>query len=483
MLDARHRRRRGRDAGRDRPPARACRRALPGPRARCAQPGSGSPAAAGAGSSATRSAPARWRRPCWPCSRCRHSASRPARRRSSSFRRTRPRARTSRRSRESWVRAGRRPSRVVASSTKPITDKALLRELNRFQASLAKDPRVASVVGPGELQATARSARSCRSSSTAQRRCSRPHLPGLKTLEEGLGTAGSGLEQLQAGIAAWRRERSRLPRLGSGQASVRFRASSTPGSRALRPARPRSRAASAFRGRGSEEAPGRRRAAAGGTRATALGGGKEDRGRPRRGRLEGGRPGCRWSRPMARDVASSATSVRKRCGLRSRPLPRRSAPRCRSSRRCTLGTDDPAYQAAIAALGTGERPVRAATTSSINAAASKLGLSGQHLRCLRPAGRRRNSTGLEQLLSSGSQALSSGIAQLNAGAGQLAVRPRRPRHRHSNSSTPAAGRSNAGLQKLTSGARRPGEQPEQALQRQRPGWRPGSVRPRARSTR
>ena len=45
---------------------------------------------------------------------------------------------------------------VVVSKTRPITDPALLKDLNKFQAKLAKDPRVASVVGPGEFAATSK---------------------------------------------------------------------------------------------------------------------------------------------------------------------------------------------------------------------------------------------------------------------------------------------------------------------------------------
>ena len=44
---------------------------------------------------------------------------------------------------------------VVASDRTPITDRAMLRKLDAFQAQIAADKRVASVVGPGDLYATA----------------------------------------------------------------------------------------------------------------------------------------------------------------------------------------------------------------------------------------------------------------------------------------------------------------------------------------
>ena len=48
---------------------------------------------------------------------------------------------------------------VVVSENRPITDPALLRRFDTFQARLAKDPRVASVVGPGSFAATSRQLR------------------------------------------------------------------------------------------------------------------------------------------------------------------------------------------------------------------------------------------------------------------------------------------------------------------------------------
>ena len=43
---------------------------------------------------------------------------------------------------------------VVVSRDKPITDRAMLREIDAFQAKVATDARVKSVVGPGDLYAT-----------------------------------------------------------------------------------------------------------------------------------------------------------------------------------------------------------------------------------------------------------------------------------------------------------------------------------------
>ena len=80
------------------------------------------------------------------------------------------------------------------------------------------------------------------------------------------------------------------------------------------------------------------------------------------------------------------------------------------------GTDDPAYQAAVAALGQASSSA-AATSSSIGAAASKLG-GATAVSAAFADQIAQLSAGLEQLYG-GSKALSSGIAKLNAGAGQL----------------------------------------------------------------
>jgi len=80
------------------------------------------------------------------------------------------------------------------------------------------------------------------------------------------------------------------------------------------------------------------------------------------------------------------------------------------------GTDDPAYQAAVAALDQA-RSSAAATATSIDAAASKLGGAAAVSAAFADQVAQL-SVGLDRLYK-GSQALSGGIAQLSAGAGQL----------------------------------------------------------------
>ena len=77
------------------------------------------------------------------------------------------------------------------STTKPITDRALLIELDRFQAAVAKDPRVASVVGPGAFRATSKISR------VLPRKLASP----LKLLKGGKRDLGSLAEGARPGAA------------------------------------------------------------------------------------------------------------------------------------------------------------------------------------------------------------------------------------------------------------------------------------------
>jgi X-X-X-Leu-X-X-Gly heptad repeat protein len=89
---------------------------------------------------------------------------------------------------------------VVASDDKPITDAKLLQKLDRYQAQIAKDPRVASVVGPGTFAATSRELgvlpKELRNSTKLLKSGKRD----LGRLERGLGQAGAGAVALRSGL-------------------------------------------------------------------------------------------------------------------------------------------------------------------------------------------------------------------------------------------------------------------------------------------
>ncbi|HEX5618849.1 MAG TPA: MMPL family transporter [Solirubrobacteraceae bacterium] len=332
---------------------------------------------------------------------------------------------------------------VVVSKDKPITDRAMLRKLDAFQAKIAADPRVESVVGPGDLYTSTADLKKLPKQLNGSKKMLKTAPAGLKTLEAGLGTAGSGSEQLRSGIAAAAAGAQQLAS-GSGQASS--------GSAQLHAglATAQAGAAKISSGLGAAVAGAKKlHAGAGqlqGGTSTALGGAKQ---------IAGGlgqavskvKPGVPVVQAMAGDVAASAASVDKAAAGATSTATQINAA-ASQLKAMQVGTDDPAYHAAIAALGQASASA-AATTSSINAAASKLGpaantsaVFAEQVAAL--------SAGLEQLYG-GSKALSSGIAQLNAGAGQLASGQGDLVAGMQQLNT-GGGALNAGLQKLTSGA-------------------------------
>ena len=89
---------------------------------------------------------------------------------------------------------------VVASKSRPITDPALLKSLNRLQARLARDPRVASVVGPGEFAATSKQLEALPKGLSDSTKLLKGGKRDLGTLERGLGRATDGVQQLRSGL-------------------------------------------------------------------------------------------------------------------------------------------------------------------------------------------------------------------------------------------------------------------------------------------
>lgn len=90
---------------------------------------------------------------------------------------------------------------VVVSKTRPLTDAALLRQLDGFQKSLATDPRIASVVGPGEFAATRKELQSLPAGLKDSTKLLKGGKKDLGRLQNGLGQAGAGAVQLRSGLA------------------------------------------------------------------------------------------------------------------------------------------------------------------------------------------------------------------------------------------------------------------------------------------
>jgi RND superfamily putative drug exporter len=91
---------------------------------------------------------------------------------------------------------------VVYSADRPLTDKPLLLALERFQARLAKDPRVASVVGPGQFAAVSRDLGVLPKQLKDSSKLLKGGKKDLGRLQRGLGQAGSGASQLREGLAS-----------------------------------------------------------------------------------------------------------------------------------------------------------------------------------------------------------------------------------------------------------------------------------------
>jgi RND superfamily putative drug exporter len=300
---------------------------------------------------------------------------------------------------------------VVVSEDEPITDRAMLRKLDTFQAEIAADKRVESVVGPGDLYASTLDLRKLPKQLKSSKKMLKTAPSGLKELEEGLGTAGSGSAQLQSGLRSAAAGAQQLAS-GSGQASS--------GSSQLHAGL---RAAQA----GAAQISGGLSAALGGAKKLQAGAGQLRRGTSDAlagsRQIAGGlgeavskvKPGVPVVKSMAGDVAASAASV-KSAGASAQATAAQINDAAAQLAAMQIGKDDPAYQAALAALAQAGDSA-AATSASIGAAAGKLG--GATSVSAAVAGQLAQlSSGLDTLYG-GSRALSSGIAKLNAGAGQL----------------------------------------------------------------
>ena len=89
---------------------------------------------------------------------------------------------------------------VVASDSGPITERKMLRELDRFQDELAEDRRVASVAGPGEFRAATSDLGTLEKKLDESQELLGGAGKDLGKLEGGLGQAGAGAVQLQDGL-------------------------------------------------------------------------------------------------------------------------------------------------------------------------------------------------------------------------------------------------------------------------------------------
>ncbi|HYF27898.1 MAG TPA: MMPL family transporter, partial [Baekduia sp.] len=108
---------------------------------------------------------------------------------------------------------------LVVSDTRPMTDPALLEQVDAFQARIAKDRRVAAVVGPGAFRAQTKDLGKLPKALKDSSKLLEGGKKDLGRLETGLGQAGAGAQQLQSGLRDAADGATRL-QTGSGSAQA-----------------------------------------------------------------------------------------------------------------------------------------------------------------------------------------------------------------------------------------------------------------------
>ena len=90
---------------------------------------------------------------------------------------------------------------IVASDREPITSRAKLTQINDFQKSIARDPRVASVAGPGSFVEQTADLKKLPAALEDSKKLLTSGKDDLEELENGLSRAGDGAVQLQGGLS------------------------------------------------------------------------------------------------------------------------------------------------------------------------------------------------------------------------------------------------------------------------------------------
>jgi RND superfamily putative drug exporter len=107
---------------------------------------------------------------------------------------------------------------IVAKQQGTITTRKFLAELDKYQARIAKDPAVKSVVGPGAIATNANDLQGVPKGLNTAAKTAKKSKKDLKKLIAGLGQAGAGVKELRAGLAAAAGGAQQL-NSGSGQAA------------------------------------------------------------------------------------------------------------------------------------------------------------------------------------------------------------------------------------------------------------------------
>jgi len=295
---------------------------------------------------------------------------------------------------------------VVAADDRPITSRSLLLSLDRFQTQIARDPRVASVVGPGALVAETKDLGKLPKSLQDSKKLLKGGKTDLERLANGLGQAGDGARQLRSGLSDAAGGAGQLQSGGSTATNGADQlhtglASAKAGAAKITAGLTSALAGATALKKGATDALAGSRKLAGG-----LGTGAKT--------VKAGLPTFKQladsSGAVASDLGQAKTSASGVTGQLDDAIGTLSA--------MTSGKDDPAYQAAMSALTQAR-----SSADGLGTTLDKLGPKATTAAALATAISSQGTqlSGGLTLLSAGSKALTSGIAQLQAGNSQLAA--------------------------------------------------------------
>lgn len=332
---------------------------------------------------------------------------------------------------------------IVVANGRPITTPALLASLHGFEVQVAKDRRVESVTGPGEINSTSTQLSSFEPSLNHSMQISDQSKSQLLELVNGLKQAGSGSSQLQSGLASASSGAGQLhsgggsAQSGAGQLHSGL-AQARSGSKQLAAGLSSALAGALALKKGANQAlAGSRQLASG----LATGAPQVKAGLPAIGQLAG-------------DSASTSSAIK---ALQGQAQTEQAAiSRAQGALQAmSSGKSDPNYQAALSALSDangGAGAITSGLTSAGTSAATASAIAAAvqtQVAALSPQldaaakGAAQLEAGIKQLRDGNAQ-LAGGISQLGTGGGQLVG--------GLNQLTAGAGALQIGLGQLTSGA-------------------------------
>ena len=295
---------------------------------------------------------------------------------------------------------------VVASTDRPITSRALLLSLDRFQTQIARDPRVDSVIGPGALVAETKDLGKLPKSLKDSKKLLTSGKRDLNRLAGGLGQAGAGARKLRSGLtqaaggAGQLQSGGTAAQSGAGQLHAGLAKAKAGAAQISAGLTAALTGATALKGGAGQALAGSRQLAGG------LGTGAKT--------VKAGLPAFKQladsSGAVAGGVGAAKTTASGVTGQIDDALAKLSG--------MTTGKSDPTYQAAVSAL-TQARSSAAGLGSALDSLGPKAATAAGLANAISTQGTQL-SAGLNKL-SAGSNALASGIAKLQQGNSQLAT--------------------------------------------------------------